>query len=260
VLGEEHFSPAFRNIPTNAVIRTIGLGNPPSPREIYENGVLRTDVVNDVVQHGARFVLTQFTEEPFALGAVVEIRETEDVPWISPQRPPTLTLEVVTEADLDPPTWDGSYKVDHKRMILPAPLAPCGAFRSHTFEWEGMADDVWDPSELLLIAVPHDLDHAEFVSDGIGETIGDGACSDDDPTLKSDFHRSYDVFVEDGSGNRIGPFEIDTRACGCAGPPAPFGGQGLLVSISLGAYCLRRSRIHARRPPSSPLPPRLLEG
>jgi hypothetical protein len=245
------------NIPTNAVIRTLGQDVAPQPREIYEDGVLRTDVVSEVVQHGSTFVLTQRTEEPFRLGAIVEVRVA--APDQSIEAGGSFTLEVVQDADQAPPVWDGTYAVDHHRTG-PIAMTSCGRSWAHSFAWEAMSDDVWAPSELLVIAVPHEADHAEFVGDGEGAFVGQGACSHDDATLKSDFHRSYDIFVEDGSGNRIGPFEIDTRACGCAGAPTPFGGQGLLVSISLAAYCLRRSRIHARRPPSSPLPPRLLEG
>ena len=255
----EPFSPGFVNVPTNAVIRTVGEDVAPKPREIYEDGVLRTDVVNELAQHGTTFVLTQRTEKPFRLGAIVEVRAKDDVqePGIEPGA--SFTLEVVEEADETPPTWDGSYVVDHHRTG-PIAMTSCGRSWGHSFAWLEMTDDVWTDSELLVIAVPHDTDHAEFVGDGEAAFVGEGACSHDDPTLKSDFHRTYDLFVEDGSGNRTGPFEIDTRACGCASPPAPFGGAGLLVTISLAAYCLRRSRIHARRPPSFSLPPRLLEG
>jgi hypothetical protein len=232
--GVQNFSPAFVHIPTNAVIRTIGDGDAPHPREIYEDGVLRTDVVNDLAQHGRTFVLTQIVQEPFRLGATVEVRVPEDEPLVLEGT--SFTLQVLAEADHTPPDWEGLYTVDQSRTILP--FTSCGRFRGHTFEWEGMTDDLWDASELLVIAVPHDPTHAEFVSDGITETIGDGACSDDDPSLKGDFHRAYDLFVEDGSGNRIGPFEVDTRHCGCAGLPSPAGG----VALVFGAALLARRR------------------
>jgi len=226
----ETFSPAFVNIPTNAVLRFVGNDVAPHPREISEDGVLRTDVVNEVVRHGASFVLTQRTEEPFRLGAIVEVRATELESFVEPGS--SFTLEVVDDADLTPPEWDGAYTVDNFRTG-PIALTSCGRSRGHAFTWEGMTDDLWDPSELLVIAVPQLPRHAEFVGDGESAFVGDGACSHDDDTLKSAFHRTYDIFVEDGSGNRIGPFEVDTRQCGCAGVPSPANGVALLLVAAM---------------------------
>ncbi len=228
-LGEsvEAFSPAFATIPTNAVIRTVGTGVAPQPRLIYEDGVLRKDIVSEVERHGSSFVRTQSTETPFRLGARIEVRTSTTVsePFVEPGS--SLTFEVVDEADQVPPEWDGRYTVDSHRTG-PIALTSCGHSWGHAFTWDGLTDDVWDPSELLVIAVPHMPRHAEFVGNGEAAFVGQGACSDDDATLKSAFHRTYDVFVEDGSGNRIGPFEVDTRHCGCDGVPAPASGLPLL--------------------------------
>src|SRR6185295_13652329 len=55
------------------------------------------------------------------------------------------------------------------------------------------------------------------LGDGIGVETGEYECSHNDPTLKDNFQRSYDLYLEDGSGNRSGPFRVRTSWwLGCA--------------------------------------------
>ena len=70
---------------------------------------------------------------------------------------------------------------------------------------------------------------------------------DEDRSLKGDFHRVYDVFVEDGSGYRIGPFEVDSReneeSAGCAVGTSR---AGAVLVVAAVAVVRRRPRREAR--------------
>jgi hypothetical protein len=80
-------------------------------------------VVDETTQHGATFVLTQRTEEPFRLGALVEVRAAVSEPGVDEGT--SFTLQVVDEADHTPPEWDGAYDMDHHRTGLIA-MTSCG--------------------------------------------------------------------------------------------------------------------------------------
>jgi hypothetical protein len=242
--------------PTNALIRVENqeIGEV----EILENGVLRTDVVNRFRAISTTTVLTLSTLEPFTPGATVEVRRVgSDTAF--------LTFTVGDAADTTPPTWDGSFVVDSDRLFqIPIPCFPVPILlRRHEFQWIGLQDDHWLPDELFVTAEPRVRGGETMVGNGVTAHVAEGLCSDEDDSLRREFHRVYDVFVEDGSGNRIGPFEIDTRppdSAGCTSAPVVPVSSLLLAAACAAAYCSRVRRFPARRPPLRALPPRVLEG
>ncbi len=239
--------------PTNSVVHI--LEGEPGEHVLVENGVERKDLLEHTRVVGLTSVLTLSTVADFHPGATVEVKRvgSEDA---------ELTFVVGDEPDTTPPVWDGAYSVDSVNRLdwscFPIPLRD----RSHTFTWIGIEDDAWQTGELLVIADPRLPAAESIVGNGHGASVAERLCEEQDPSLRRTFHRVYDVFVEDGSGNRIGPFEVDTKEerAGCSVVPMPGTASALLLAtLCVASYCSRRPRIHARRPPPSPLPPRVLE-
>ena len=227
--------------PPNARIRLLSLSDEPGPVVVLEDGVSRDDVNREVELHGETFLLTLSTDHPFTPGAVVEVILPES------QEAPILRFTVGAEPDETPPSWDGAFTVNNHRGHPLLRSTDCEPARGHFFEWIDLQDNVWPVDELLVVGVA-DVDGGPVSFVGLGdfgsvfESMGE-SCSHDDSTLLTDFHRTYDVFVEDGSGNRIGPFEVNTRAgCGCASStPVAAGVWTCLVALAT----VRRRRVRS---------------
>jgi hypothetical protein len=239
--------------PTNTVIRIerAELGTV----VVLEDGIERLDVLEEI-QPGAVFgALVLSTSVPFESGATVEAWRIDEVGVEF--REPLVTFVVGDEPDFEPPVWDGSYTVDNARELGFHPCLPLPTtFRTHGFRWIGLSDETWATEELLVIAVPR-LESGEPVL-GAGEHASvsfGGVCGpDEDASLRGDFHRVYDVFVEDGSGNRIGPFEVDTRehvSGGCSALAAARVGPTLLL---IGIALVRRRHREGTPSRRSPMP------
>jgi MYXO-CTERM domain-containing protein len=217
------------DLPPNSHVRLEYLRDEPGPHVLLEDGIPRDDVIEDLETHGEKLLVTLSTEDGFTPGALVEV-------FILEQEDPVVRFTVGTEPDETPPSWDGAFTVDnHRGPRLSLSSSSCARATGHVFEWIDLQDDVWPAEELVVVGIP-DLDGASsFVDTADDSSVWDGGdCSHDDSTLLTDFHGVYDVFVEDGSGNRIGPFEVDTRAgCGCASnTPVAAGLWGVLVALA----------------------------
>jgi hypothetical protein len=197
--------PSGSVVPTNAFFNLDGvLGI------IY---VLRNgeDVEYERVDEGNdRGIQLRPIEEPDP-GDVIEV-------WIPQSTDPVMagTWTIGDGPDHDPPQWDGKYAVD---TIVNREDA-CGfAEHSHYITFR----DVSDGFGLDLVR-SEAISIGEFVSD---DRLGDGtgfdvrwdACVIDDLSMYGDFHRRYEVTLEDAAGNTTGPFVVGTRKVplGCGG-------------------------------------------
>jgi hypothetical protein len=240
-------SPDPRPRPTNTVVRLSA--GPDTDLMIVENGVERVDVVKELVDTGTTGepIVTLSTLEPFTPASIVEVMEAET-------GEPVITFVVADEPDTTPPTWDGEFIVHNSRELQFHPCLPVPTIRRHhEFEWIGLIDETWSADELFVHAEPRVEGGVPLVGDGVGTSITfGGICGpDEDRSLKGEFHRVYDVFVEDGSGNRIGPFAVDTRdhaSAGCAAVELWRGSPLVLAGAVVG---LRRRRRRSPDPIAS---------
>jgi hypothetical protein len=229
--------------PSNTLVRLWYRGDDFASHQLFEDGVER-DVVQNVEQHGETFLITLTAADPLTPGAFYEV--------FRPDSSSSLThFTIGADADSTPPVWDGRYTVDNRRKTVV--FNSCGPFRFHEFEWVGLEDDAWADDELLVLGDPDVEGGESFARAGTTAEIGESVCSHDDATLIGDFHRTYELFVEDGSGNRIGPFEVDTRACGCTSA-APLSGWSPVALVAAGLGWRRRRR-PVRRSVRSGAPP-----
>jgi hypothetical protein len=185
-------------------------------------------------------------EEPEP-GDIIEV-------WIPQSTDPAMagTWTVGDGPDHDPPQWDGKYAVD----TIVNREDDCGfAEHSHYITFRDVSDDLG-----LDLVRSEVRGIGEFIRDdydgkGTGFDVRWDACGYDDLSLYDEFHRAYEVTLEDAAGNTTGPFVVRTgrNPLGCGGCGGPSDEEYDRVIARLGPTDVVGSQGCSTTPRSLPL-------
>jgi hypothetical protein len=219
------FPPSGTVVPTNVVIR-LNLGGSDDAFRALVNGEVVSSVETtwmpyDYYRRDGLDLGHYQPSVPLEPGDQIEIWTSGLAPGEVSERAGIWT--VGDGPDTTPPTWDGSYDV----KTIDVADDGCGlGEHSHYVTFDGAADD-WPGAGALVVA---DADGGDYLLSELGDE-GGFAVRWDGCSLAVDlcyqFHRTYQVRLEDAAGNVLGPFEITTgeppaaRGCGKAEQAGP---------------------------------------